>query len=474
MKVEILKDTKMHCANCHANTWEVVDRFRIKPQGMAMCTECGFISYPAKWKSPEEIKAHYRTDYRQPPTHNNLFAGERKNHFHHKFLHDLFEVWRANGLENPRILEVGAASGFTLAWIRSLFPKAEIYGTELTLSMRRNAMHEFGVKLTEEIDESKEYDLIMSYKVLEHQLEPLAELVKYAHLLKPDGRLYISVPTWFNSIYNFGMGGFDIEYYYDPNHINVWTTPMFESLLGRAGFDQVKNDQTIYASTYLCRPSACAVDVVRHDPNVVKENMNKILLAFLHFQENRFDEALALWPDYPQAHASRAEMSRRLLTEKGWEFFRETFIERAMRDCPTSADMVVMACDFAMRASQWTEAIEYAEQALQMKPENPSALLQLSNIMREIAIRAKTAKERNHYFLQAREVAKHLRHVSTQHFREATDLIYFYNSKLPFPGEVEQEKKPEPAKLALTAGTGVIDMAGKRIVSAGRANEPLT
>lgn len=84
-----------------------------------------------------------------------MFAGERKNCFHHKFLLDLFNKWKAEGKESPRICEIGAAYGFTLQWIRQIFPKAEISGTELTTSFRRNAYHEFGIKLDEDIDTTK-------------------------------------------------------------------------------------------------------------------------------------------------------------------------------------------------------------------------------------------------------------------------------------------------------------------------------
>lgn len=446
---KLVEKTNMRCPNCSENKWESVDQHRIKPAGMAICTECGFISYPTKWQSKESIKEHYRNSYRNPPSHQNVYSGERKNHFHLKFLNDLFKKWKAAGIESPRICEIGAAFGFTLQLIKQEFPKAEIYGTELTVSMRRNAYHEFGIKLSEDIDESLQYDLIMSYKVLEHQTDPDQELTRYAKLLKPEGLLYMSVPTWFNSLCNFGMAGFDLEYYYDPNHINVWTEEMFENIFTRAGYSIEKEDQIMYSSTYLLRYTGPAdVPVLKLNVEEMKTKMAKIKKAYMAFTENNFLEAIMTWPDYPSAYASHAEMSRKLLAEKGWDYFHDTILRLAIDACPTSAEMVIMATDFAMRAQQWTAATKYAEQALLMKPENPVSLNQLVNIMREMALRAKTPKERTHYFLQAREVARHLRLVSTQHFKEATDLVFFFNSKLPFPGEreivaVDQQAPPQ-------------------------------
>lgn len=439
----------MRCSNCGSNSWENVDHARIKPQGMSVCTSCGFVSYPAKWKSEEEIKKHYRTAYRNPPTSNNLFAGERKNHFHHVFLLDLFEKWKAEGLENPKICEVGAAFGFTLHWIKSIFPKAEIYGTELTTSYRRNAYHEFGINLTEDIDQSIKYDLIMSYKVLEHQLDPDLELEKYRKCLSPTGFFYISVPTWFNSMINFGLDGFDLEYYYDPNHINVWTTKIFEGMLTNKGFEILKNDQVIYSSTYLCRPNEKLVGspIAKEDPAVIKDSLRRIKDAFMAATDNHFDEAISLWSDYPQAHISRAEMTRKNLQDKGWDWFKSNVVEVAIKSCPNSASILIMATDFAMRAEKWHEAIKYCERALIAKPENPVSLHQMANIMRELALRAKEEREKLHYFEQAREVARHLRKVSSQHFREATDLVFLFNSKIPY--REEYAKKPDQSKAKI-------------------------
>ena len=395
------------------------------------------MSYPSKWKEKEDILKHYRTGYRPPPTHFNAFTGERKNHFHHAFLNDLFIKWKSEGLENPKIVEIGSAFGFTLNWIKQLFPKAEIYGTEITTSMRRVAKHEFGIHLDEDFDDTKKYDLIMSYKVLEHQLDPDKELNRYQKALSPNGKMYMSVPTWFDSMTNFGLGGFDLEYYYDPNHINVWTRKIFEGMLKNSGFKIVKKDTVIYSSTYLCEAddSLIGSGTELESPEEIKESLKKIRESSFLCNDGKFEDAIKLWPDYPTAHTQLCEMNRKELKTKGWAWFKENRIEKAIIDCPNSADALILATDYAMRAEQWKDAIQYCERALVAKPENPVSLHAMCNIMREIAIKAKTNEEKIHYFNQARDVAIHLRRVSSQHFREATDLIYLFSSHLPFPGD---------------------------------------
>lgn len=427
----------MRCSNCgEAKQWQNVDFARIKPQGMCMCGNCGFISYPDKWKTKEEILKHYRASYRQPPTHFNIYAGQRKNNFHMAFLYELFEAWGKRGLTKPKILEIGSAFGYTLHWLKQMFPEAEITGTELTTSMRKVAKLEFGVQLDEDIDDTKKYDLIISYKVLEHQLDPDFELQRYQKMLTPEGRFYLSVPTWFDTLSNFGAGGFDLEYYYDPNHINVWTRPMVEAMVARCGFEIVKKDYVIYSSTYLLKQNDALKSVTppyKEDPAKIIEQLEKVKMAYLAFTEGQHLQAIKIWPNYPTAHTQHIEMNRKKLAEIGWPEFKAQYIDPMLKDCVDSgiAEAYELAADYAMRAGALEEAVKYCEGSLKSKPENPGALHRMSNCMREMALRAKTEQEKVHYFGQALEVARHLRATSAQHFKEATDLIYLYMSHLP-------------------------------------------
>lgn len=427
----------MRCVICDSDNWTNVDQYRLKPSGMAMCNTCSMVSYPSLWKTEDEIKAHYRKDYRTSPTANNLYSGQRKLHFHHAFLAPLFEEWKKEGRKEPEIYEIGAAYGMALAWARDVYPGAKVGGTELTISYRRNAYHEYGIELTEDFDDSKKYDLIMSYKVAEHQLDVDKMLTKYRSCLRPNGLMYISVPCWFGSMTNFGLSGFDLEYYYDPNHINVWTRKLFESLLKKVGFEIVKEDHVIYDSTYLvkaCEPKKLEKDDFEN-PSDIKKRLDAIKLAYIANSENRFDDAILLYPNYPQAHISRAEMIRKEAFQKGWEWIKENIIAKMFRDCSEGAELWITATDLAMRAGQWDEAIKFAENGIKAKPANPVSLGQLINIMREIAINSDSQEKKEHYFAQSRQIARHLREVSLQNQREAIDFIYLFNSKLPMPSE---------------------------------------
>jgi len=427
----------MKCCNCGSNHWENVDKYRFKPkkedgteQGMSICTSCGFVSYPSKWVEKSEIIKHYEDDYRKPPTVFNAFTGQRKNHFHGKFLQSTFEKWKEEGKTSPRVLEIGAAFGMTLQFVKQLFPDAEIHGTELTKSYVNNAWHEFGIDLKPDFDDTLKYDLIIHYKVLEHMLDPHLELQRYSKCLSEDGLMYMSVPTWFNVLTNFGMDGFDLEYYYDPNHINMWTKEMFESLMQRSGFEIVKQDHVMYGNSYLCKSSQKHVsdDVYKIDKDIVIDWLDKVKKTFDAYIEQDYKKALSIWPNFPVAHVANAELERKNLAEKGWDWFKENIIDKAASECPDSVEIQILATDFALRAKKYKEAIVYANTALGMKPNNPGSISQLINIFEQMAIKSKDENEKIGHFKQAKQLALHLMNTSMQNQNDAISKVYFLNS----------------------------------------------
>lgn len=434
MIAENLKtEFKMSCVNCGSNSWEPVDQYRLKPSGMHICTCCGMVSYPEKWANYEDIKKHYQKSYRKPPNSNNLFTGQRKLYFHQSFLGEyLAELKKLSSLS---IFEVGAAYGLVLDWLRKELPQAKVNGTEWTTSYKRVAKNVLNIDLVDDFDDKK-HDLIISYKVAEHQLDVDKELRRYALSLTENGRLYISVPTWFDSASNFGLSGFDLEYYYDTNHINCWTRSIFENMLSRAGLEVIKKDYMIYDSTYLCKrnDSLMTTPVLKENTEDIKDRMSRLKKAFELFSQNKYDEAIKEYPDYPTAWISRLEFLRKSNHLNGWAHTKKE-IETMIKACPTSVDCIVTAGDFAARFEQWNDAIYYGELGLKCKPENPVSLHSLANIMAQIAIRAEDKKAKVHYFNQALDIARHLLNTSTQHFREATDMIYAFAAQIPIDSE---------------------------------------
>lgn len=431
----------MRCLVCDTtDKWENVDRFRLKPSGMSICMNCGFVSYPAKYKTPEEIKAYYLKDYRKNTAPNvmNLYTGQRKLHYHAHFLRSLFDEWKEQGLEAPVVCEVGAAFGMVLNWIKKqCFPKAQVYGTEWDLAMRRVCWHEWKIKLDEDFDPSRNYDLIASYKVAEHMLDADIKLREYATSLSENGRLYVSVPIWFGTLNNFGKQGFDIEYYYHPDHINVWSQKLWEAVLAKAGLEIIKSNHTYYDSTYLCKRNDALMSAPRQyeNPQDILSAMDKIFKANQAGMDGDYDKAVEIYPNFPYAWEGRYEKNRSKIHERGFEFIHNEFLKPALEACPNSAETRTIVADVCMRYEQYQLAMKYLDLSLKMKPENPDSIKRLMICFSELAQRTQDQEEKESLILQARDVAKYLRDVSKQDEAEAISWIYNFDARIAAPHE---------------------------------------
>lgn len=437
----------MRCLVCDKSDWENVDQFRIKKEGMSLCKACGFVSYPEKYKKKEEVLEFYRKQYRAAPTVENLYQGQRKLGYHEAFLSEpILDKWRKEGKKDPVIFEVGAAYGLVLAWFKNMrdqnglfFPDANLNGSELTVSYRRNAWHEFGINLEEDFDESKNYDLIVSYKVAEHLLDADLELMRYRKCLKPDGKLYISVPTWFNRLHNFGVGGFSLEYYFDPAHVNVWSRPHFEAVLKKAGFKIIKENHSYYDNTYLCEAdlerNETSISVQLPTATQVKEWLTRIKVADELCQKKLFGEAIEQWPNFPLARRAYYEYQRKEWHAKGVEEIINQVAKPWIAIDPDSYDAFIFSADILMRYDKYQEALEYLKNALIRRPKCETTLGAISNCYRMLSKKSNDAHEKIEFLKQSRDIMQFMKANCLNAFANATTWIYNDNASIPMPGE---------------------------------------
>lgn len=426
------------CLVCgSSDKWKNVDEYRYKPSGMHICEGCGFITYPERLsKSDETLKEFYRNDYRKPPNINNYFTCERKTQYHKKFLSPLFAKWRKEEKNAPVVTEIGAAYGMFLEHVvKAAFPDADVNGTELTKSFRANAWEEFGINLTEDLDETKQYDLIASYKVAEHIPRVDKELRRYAKLLKPDGVLYISVPLWFKYMTNFGVSGFDLEYYYHPNHINVWTKEHFEWCLSKAGLEIVGDNHVYYDSTYLCKRNDKLMDQdhVEWDVKGIWDKLERYKKASDNFNRKEFKEAIEVVPEFPLAWSAHYENNRAQFHKLGYDGIKKEFMEVAMGAMPDDVSVVLLCLDIAMRYSKWDDAMTLVEHGNKMSPNNPGILKGLSHIFRQLALESEKTGDYDKsikMMTQARDTGRLLLGISAQSRDEQVSWIYGDNARI--------------------------------------------
>jgi len=422
------------CTICSKEDWQNVDEYTSQKHGMCICMTCGFVTYPEAIDNADKVTNYYKEEYRPAPTVPNVFSGQRKLHFHEAFLQqNLFKKWKKD--DAPVVFESGAAIGLFLDYIKKNYPKAEVYGTELTTTFRRVCWHQYKIKLDTEMDTSRKYDLIASYKVAEHIPDVNTELEKYFECLKDDGHLYISVPCWFDQLTNFGMDKFSIQYYYHKNHVNVWTRKLFETLLTKHGFEIIDQNHEYYDSTYLCKKNAgfkCK-NPEYDSPVEIIETMRHIFEANKAYEFGDYAKAIQIYPKFPMAHIGHYEHTRQKWHKLGLKGIEENIINPALKALPNHSQMHFFAGDLCSRYSDYEKAIGHFKKALDLKPNNPNCIDAIANCFAAMA--AKDPKHAKEYLPKAVEWTMRLNAVSFQHAHESVTKLFQYCAQIPMPGE---------------------------------------
>jgi len=433
------------CLICSTvGNWKNVDKYKNKKTNMCMCNSCGFITHVSKSQSKEDLKAFYQKDYRQPPTAGNFHTSKRKCQYHQAFLSDLYTDWGKQD-KKPVIFDSGAAFGMFLEWSKEFLKakgtNASVSGSEWTQSFKRVAKNHYGIDLADEIDETKKYDLIASYKVAEHQIDADLELRKFVELLKPDGKIYISVPTWFNVLSNFGTSGFDLDYYFIDAHINVWTEKLFRTLLKKVGLKIVKENDVYYDCAFLCERDDSLMNEtpVYEDPKEIEEKLERIQLAEKLYHQNNYAAAIETWPNFPMAWLGNYERNRKEMHKLDINGIWEKHLKLAMESCPTSADIVMHAADVHARYNQFEAAIELYDKALVMRPNAANILMQRAQSLAQMSEFAEDDKQKFAMLKEARRTLYHGAESGEQTKFDCLNWIYRIESMLPIPSEVSAQ-----------------------------------
>lgn len=135
------------------------------------------------------------------PDFENLFAAESK-HFWFRYRNDLIGKNISKLLHkniNPRILELGCGNGNVLREIEKRLPSSTIIGSELYEEGLANARHRVNCELRQadiyNLPDWEPFDLIGLFDVLEHLPDAVKALKEIRKILKPGGKLIITVPA---------------------------------------------------------------------------------------------------------------------------------------------------------------------------------------------------------------------------------------------------------------------------------------
>ena len=173
------------------NTIFQFDTHKKFPEMYQICKNTGTLKYlPAKVREygdsyfAEEYQAQYqKTYYEDEPNIRNL-AKKR-----------LYQLSKYSQLPGKSLLEVGCASGFFLDEARKAglevqgiepSPRESEYAQSLGLSVFQGSFFDFPMQ---------QFDIVCAFFVLEHLPEQEEALYKLAKHLKPEGILYLALPS---------------------------------------------------------------------------------------------------------------------------------------------------------------------------------------------------------------------------------------------------------------------------------------
>lgn len=193
---------------------------------LVRCVECSLV-YTSPQPSPSEIGRYYPDNVAEhaASAEPNIFSRAEAARVHHY------------AGKVGRLLDVGCASGYMLAAMQDLGWEAWGVEPDPEAAAKAAALPRARVKcglLTSTDFDSKSFDAITMWSVLEHTHDPVATLRLARRLLKGDGWLHICIPN-FESLERiiFGPRWFGLDV---PRHLYHFGPKTIRHSLKEAGF----------------------------------------------------------------------------------------------------------------------------------------------------------------------------------------------------------------------------------------------
>ena len=207
------------------------------------CSECGIV-FLHPIMTPEEEKEFYGAQFARYMAARGQPGGADPASSFEKWKPEgerrrrLLEPWLRPGM---RVLEFGSATGFLLDAIRPHVGD-ELTGIEPGDAFREFSKERLGIEAHADRSAVAErrFDLILSYYVVEHMRDPVAELRRYLDLLAPGGLCAIEVPNVDDALVKYWkVEAFD-RFYWQKAHYFNYSHETLTMVLRMAGFSEVE------------------------------------------------------------------------------------------------------------------------------------------------------------------------------------------------------------------------------------------
>lgn len=246
--VEVKADSVLPFSACPAcrsvRSRRIFEVTTIRRYAIDQCKTCG-LAYSTPRPTAKDLDEFYTSTYFSHTQQDNFGYADYRGMAEYnakrmwgqlKKYHDLSQ------LPSKTLLDVGCATGGFLASAAEE-PDWTCTGVELSEEAVKVAREEYNLEVYRGDLEAPElqgrsFGLITMWHVLEHLIDPLAELERVTKLLQPGGLLFVELPSW------SGMGrrirGQAWKQIKPPEHINYFTPASLEKVVQRAGLRAIR------------------------------------------------------------------------------------------------------------------------------------------------------------------------------------------------------------------------------------------
>lgn len=214
------------------------------------CRACGY-AHLKSLPSNSDLEKYYQDSFYQKTKKNYFSDFERDSEWwslNYKWLLlETIGLLKLERISKPKLLDIGSGPGLLMHVANNLGfdsvgvePSTEAFN----YSRKRFSLNVHNTTLDNFIGNPGEFDVIVSYLVLEHILDPLNFLRKAREFLSTDGIMCIVVPNDFNPIQRaLSKVGYP-SWWVDPkDHLNYFNLTTLENLCKKA--DLIVVDTTV-------------------------------------------------------------------------------------------------------------------------------------------------------------------------------------------------------------------------------------
>jgi len=207
-------------------------------------TDAYYVSLPPGETSYEE---NYWGDVVDPDGVRRDRTTEREAHLSN-LAHELEFI---SSLPTGRVLDVGCGLGWLLSALDDNWDKHGVEISDFAAEHARNHAEIFNGALLDYPSLTEPFDLIVMHHVIEHMLDPPANIRKALELLKPGGRLLLATP-------DFDSGcarrfGSNYRLLHDPTHVSLFSSDSMHRMLRENKLSILQVDYPFFETAYFSK-----------------------------------------------------------------------------------------------------------------------------------------------------------------------------------------------------------------------------